>query len=88
MTKRGKSTFFSAVDAYDGGFGISSQTVLDLMGGNLYLGKVARAICIVCRIVVSAHQFLEAKRGWRREIVRGDASVAIDSWRRICFHHE
>ena len=64
------------------------ETVLDLMRGNLYLGTVVWANCIVCSFVVSAHQFLEVKRGWRRKIARGDASVAIDSWWRICFHHE
>ncbi len=65
---------------------ISSQSVLDLKGGNMYLRAVARANYIVCDFVVSAHRFLEAKRGVRRRIARGNVAVAFDSWWRICFH--
>ena len=53
--------------------------MLDLEGGNLYLGVVVRANCFSCGFVVFAHQFLEAKQGWYRKITRAGSSVAIDS---------
>jgi len=70
VTKGGISTIF-CLDGRERVFDGFSQTVLDLIWGKLYLCAVAWAICIVCGFLVSAHQFLEAKRVWRRKICPG-----------------